>query len=232
LTYESDRLPTLSAIAQDIKSDLTGEYLAGLWEKFLPEDLLWEVLEPKDSAKEYRALSWSWASLDSSKMMCFSGLIQYADQVKHPLKFNVKVLETDCKPAGRNPMGGVQSGYLKISGPLLEATHIAAFYPSDQSTWNTQNLSAFSYPDEFAGDTKVFLKTRNDSFPGKQVVFLRFVTFTINPDGVSKRVASLVLVNSDRVANAFERIGRLIHYKLEDAEEFYSEAKEATIVIV
>jgi hypothetical protein len=235
LTYESDRLPALSAIAQDVQNDLTGEYLAGLWEKFLPEDLLWEVLEPRVRAEAYRAPSWSWASLDSSKMMCFSSRTQYADEVIYPHRVHVRVLEVDCKPAGRNPKGNVQSGHLKITGPLVEPTHIIAFYPNSNNTRNTHNVAAFRYPDEFASDTsdtKLLLKTQDDSFPGKQVFFLRCITFTINPDGKAKKVASLVLVPSDRVANAFERIGRLVHDKLGDAEEFYREAKETTITIV
>jgi hypothetical protein len=164
--------------------------------------------------------------------MCFSSLTQYADIVKHPHKTHVRVLEVECKPAGRNLMGTVQSGYLKISGPLLESTHIAAFYPSTRSTTKNEKLAAFSWPDEFAPDTQVFLGPQNVSFPSKSVVFLRCVSFTINPMGNKQKVASLVLVHSDRVAYTFERIGRLIHDKVEEADAFYHDAKGTTITIV
>ena len=50
---------------QNLRGD---QYLAGLWRRHLPLQLLWSlslgVVKPPTRPKPYRAPSWSWASLD------------------------------------------------------------------------------------------------------------------------------------------------------------------------
>jgi hypothetical protein len=41
LSYEEDRLPAFSGLAQQYRNRLKSEYLAGLWRKNLGADLLW-----------------------------------------------------------------------------------------------------------------------------------------------------------------------------------------------
>jgi hypothetical protein len=76
LTVAGDKLPAISAIASEVAAifDEKGEsqrYLAGLWDGDIINGLLWsrnnrvlgEYLEP---VAQYRAPSWSWASVDGA----------------------------------------------------------------------------------------------------------------------------------------------------------------------
>jgi hypothetical protein len=116
LTYESDRLPALSGAAKQMQPHRSGKYLAGLWEDSLVEDLMWWVNDDECQhsrrPKQWRAPSWSWASLESS----FSHRI-------YPLKTtHCKILEVECISAGNDPTGSVASGRLVISGYIIPAT--------------------------------------------------------------------------------------------------------------
>lgn len=71
LTFEQDKLPAIAGIARyfsyaNAKKD--DVYLAGLWKSQLPGSLLWLHWLPADMTafkpEQYRAPSWSWASLD------------------------------------------------------------------------------------------------------------------------------------------------------------------------
>jgi len=75
LSYPWDKLPALSALAQEfgrrLQSTIPGlvpEYIAGLWKHDLPKALMWHTgrtgskLLPRPTS--YRAPSWSWASVD------------------------------------------------------------------------------------------------------------------------------------------------------------------------
>lgn len=68
LTKESDRLIAFSGVVQSFAKSHNlniAEYRAGLWDSHLPYALCWHVsaLRPCRSP-EYRAPSWSWASID------------------------------------------------------------------------------------------------------------------------------------------------------------------------
>lgn len=65
LTYNSDRLPALAGIAQR-QHEVTGDlYLAGLWRNSLIQQLLWGCLSWSTKPRpEWRAPTWSWASVD------------------------------------------------------------------------------------------------------------------------------------------------------------------------
>lgn len=67
LTFNTDKLTALSGVAGRIENVTGMKYMAGLWRQNLRDDLLWRVVGPL-SAKppEYRAPSWSWASVDGT----------------------------------------------------------------------------------------------------------------------------------------------------------------------
>lgn len=72
LTRKEDKLIALSGVAKEIGMIIDDEYLAGLWKRFLPNQLLWFVShplsadggQPSSRPSTYRAPSWSWASID------------------------------------------------------------------------------------------------------------------------------------------------------------------------
>jgi len=67
MSVPSDKFPAISALARTFGDRTSGEYLAGLWKQDLPRGLLWTthpIPTPK-RADEWRAPSWSWASVDN-----------------------------------------------------------------------------------------------------------------------------------------------------------------------
>jgi hypothetical protein len=69
LSFSTDRLRAISAIARKLKQASSARYYAGLWAEHLPSQLLWETtnddkLFPKATrAAKPAAPSWSWASM-------------------------------------------------------------------------------------------------------------------------------------------------------------------------
>lgn len=73
LTRRTDRLVAFSGVAVKMSqmSELT--YVAGLWEENILYNLLWEALgAPRRRPIEYRAPTWSWASIDNPVDHVFS----------------------------------------------------------------------------------------------------------------------------------------------------------------
>jgi hypothetical protein len=74
LTVASDKLPALSGLAQSFAQKTGYTYMAGMWKETLVTDLFWtqrHVLYGKRAettlqSLEYRAPSWSWASVEGN----------------------------------------------------------------------------------------------------------------------------------------------------------------------
>ena len=71
LSKPGDKLIAIYGIAKRFRSMLNDTYLAGLWLRVLPTQLLWHVDDcsqanglPAKRPPSYRAPSWSWASVD------------------------------------------------------------------------------------------------------------------------------------------------------------------------
>jgi hypothetical protein len=114
LTYSSDKLPALSGIAKWIGPRLGGTYLAGIWENAdLPRQLAWYVdvksskLRPRP---DYRAPTWSWASVDGPVLFAERGESGY-----NPL---IKVIRTEITLVSEDPTGAVAGGYMVVEGSL------------------------------------------------------------------------------------------------------------------
>lgn len=110
LSHSKDRLPALSALAQRFSSSL-GDYLAGLWRKYLLPGLMWYIYYPNNQRVEYLGLSWSWASVLDS--------VQYSTATtNHPL---VEIMDCSIKlSSAADPYGRVIGGEIVIKGFLRE----------------------------------------------------------------------------------------------------------------
>ncbi|RSL78384.1 hypothetical protein CEP51_008241 [Fusarium floridanum] len=113
LSFPSDKLPAISAIATRIGSALGDEYLAGIWKSRLPHDLLWDLgftIHPRP--KEFRAPSWSWAAIDGDPSQI---------DVSHK-PFSLEVLECHTElESSAAPYGAVKGGHLVVRGRLRRA---------------------------------------------------------------------------------------------------------------
>jgi hypothetical protein len=121
LTFDSDRLPAISGLAELMKSDAASDYACGLWKQDLALHLLWWVnpfakpMMPSTSRRHstYYAPSWSWASV--------TGPIRYhAPLVLNDpnVRIGIEIIEVDTLPAGPNPFGQVRSGHINVRGLL------------------------------------------------------------------------------------------------------------------
>lgn len=112
LTYEKDKLPALSGTAKLTPQWKSGQqYLAGLWEKTLLNDLLWFAPDPGAfRPRTWRAPSWSWASVEGDVFL------------KHPddCETHAIIQSASCTPSGLDATGQVSSGYIVISGPVFD----------------------------------------------------------------------------------------------------------------
>ncbi|KFY31014.1 hypothetical protein V493_01478 [Pseudogymnoascus sp. VKM F-4281 (FW-2241)] len=137
LTYATDRLPALSSLAMMLPFP-KGDYLAGLWQNSLMDDLLWlnpigdvswELDNNSDTStrldtlpplKNYRiqgeyAPSWSWASV--------SAPVAFNIESSRDITPEWRVTGARCMPITANPFGPVsKSSSLHVEGCLLPVT--------------------------------------------------------------------------------------------------------------
>lgn len=117
LSHEEDKLIALSRVAKYMQSILHGTYLAGLWRRCLPSQLLWHYDSPGTSPSRYRAPSWSWASVNPQTDRGLEAGRFYDEGIL------AEVVETNIESLGQDTTGQVTGGYLRIRGPLCTAQY-------------------------------------------------------------------------------------------------------------
>ena len=121
LTFETDRLPAISAVAL-IVAQATGDgYLAGLWKDNLLAGLCWVVvgLSAEDEPRlrqEYIAPTWSWASLPRRVWYISNRTRDTRDVNLEP-----SVLDASTVLEGPNPYGPVSDAVIVLSGLHCDA---------------------------------------------------------------------------------------------------------------
>ncbi|KAI3320521.1 hypothetical protein HD806DRAFT_506649 [Xylariaceae sp. AK1471] len=116
MTYNTDKLPAISGIAECLAQQTKDFYVAGLWKSHLPLGLLWASAQPhlQSNSQEYRAPSWSWASLE--------GQVDWFDHLQTKVDRHLSILACDVMPTfTQAPYGTVTSGSLVLSGHLQGA---------------------------------------------------------------------------------------------------------------
>ena len=111
LTKPDDKMIALSGIAKEMQSVFQDEYVAGLWKRYLPSQLLWRVDKcrqcngkPSVRPEKYRAPSFSWTSVDGdiSAGSCEDrGIL-------------IEVLDVKIVLATSDPTSLVKDGFLRI----------------------------------------------------------------------------------------------------------------------
>jgi hypothetical protein len=133
LSYESDKLPALSGLANEIARYTGNTYLAGLWKTTILEGVLWRVYLREELSipynksssptsevsfgrklsnfrypSAYRAPSWSWASVDASI---------HFEHLKSRLVV-ARYIDSYLELASEDIYGGLKSGWLSIRACL------------------------------------------------------------------------------------------------------------------
>ncbi|KAL2066061.1 hypothetical protein VTL71DRAFT_2132 [Oculimacula yallundae] len=113
LTQERDKMIAISGLADIFQGKADDEYLAGLWRRALPYQLLWFVENPNLSTrpKDYRAPSWSWASVNGAV-----GYHEFEDVHKDDIC--VDILAASVSSPSPRGLGQIESGYVLLRGQL------------------------------------------------------------------------------------------------------------------
>jgi hypothetical protein len=124
LSRPSDKLPAISGIASIFAKRLNDQYVAGLWRSDLIGGLTWSAPNCKH-VREYRAPSWSWASVD--------GIIAFTPEFKYKPLATIIDVEIDLK--GANPYGEVLEGRIRICAPMRRLYFVGndAVFGADKS---------------------------------------------------------------------------------------------------
>ena len=109
LTRTTDKLIAIGGVASVIQAALNDKYLAGLFSRYLANELLWiaDSLEKQERPKDYVGPSWSWSSIISEVR---AGEIRYEDQ----RDILIDITHADVNYSSTNIFGQASSGNLQV----------------------------------------------------------------------------------------------------------------------
>jgi hypothetical protein len=147
LTFEFDKLPALAGIASRIYDITKDEYLAGHWRRELERSLFWrlEIADnngPPSRVKQYRAPSWSWASVNARTNFEFAGT-----KYKQDVRTKIEILDAIVDVDGTNPFGCVTGGKI-----VMEASLMRASWQTIHGSWVMNGSATTSYGPTLLGD--------------------------------------------------------------------------------
>jgi hypothetical protein len=124
LTFPSDKIAALSAIAKIMSQVLSDEYVAGMWRRNLENELLWNTVEDQAShptrSTTYRAPSWSWMAVNGP---IFPGNIDEKAEILIKVEsFHLDYCTDDITHL-------IRSGWLRLRGVLKQLTLILTGLP-------------------------------------------------------------------------------------------------------
>ncbi|CAO2648343.1 Nn.00g076100.m01.CDS01 [Neocucurbitaria sp. VM-36] len=153
LSYPSDIFPAFSGIAKIVREATGWEYVAGMWKENLITDLVWRVENPQHARRceKWRAPTFSWASV-MPKMEGGSWIsYDFMDFLEKGLPecdprgwrtdVYAAVEETSSVPLGDDTTGRLVSGYIVLSGTLIQATLRSG---SPQAQWKITTIEGDS----------------------------------------------------------------------------------------
>ncbi|KAI1453023.1 heterokaryon incompatibility protein-domain-containing protein [Annulohypoxylon moriforme] len=114
LTKRGDKLIAISGVARFCQPAFGSDYLAGLWASNLTRDLCWHSRDHLQHVINYRAPSWSWASVegmvDYRPIGDFENLVDFLDTYSTLI-------------AQDNPFGAVRDSRIRLLGYLFPVFH-------------------------------------------------------------------------------------------------------------
>jgi hypothetical protein len=126
LTFASDKLPALAGIASRVHTITKDKYLAGHWRRELERSLFWRrymmywVSRPQNGrVKEYRAPSWSWASITGNFYFKFPDISPGTDTPTP-----IEILESETTVDGNNPFGRVTGGKIVMMASIIRGSWV------------------------------------------------------------------------------------------------------------
>ncbi|KAK3333074.1 heterokaryon incompatibility protein-domain-containing protein [Cercophora scortea] len=213
LTFPKDKLIACAGLAKRMAPILQDEYIAGMWRRYLEGELLWivpgaQVPGSSSRPKEYRAPTWSWASVD--------GLIRAgAPTVEHAM---IKVEDYHLTYPVDDKMSDISGGWLRLRGVLREMKLSRTSAPAGAPNYHQWDMTLDGVKVTTVPDTKtgyvqpqVFLDVFSEDFERENTEGL-FAMCARSPkgDGDLTTGASMYILLFrvvDRATGTFERIG-------------------------
>ncbi|KAJ9131821.1 Heterokaryon incompatibility protein [Pleurostoma richardsiae] len=225
ITKPADKLIALSGVAK-LFEELTGDtYVAGMWRRHLASELLWHVddeqqVDGRPSARpaEYRAPSWSWASVDgrtTAGTTTESGLL-------------IEVVDVHLDHATSDTTGLLTGGYLDLRCGLLPFKMVVHYIGTLQLLFievNGKRVKSSSSPEWGIGPL-VHLDVGQDNFDAENEAHSLFCVpaqGSTPGDGYS---SFLLLEVVDRQQGTFRRIGLAITREEDEIEMLLPVASE------
>lgn len=228
LTKGEDKLVAISGIAKRMQSLLDDEYLAGLWRKDLPCQLLWTVIDhllryilPPTRPRPYRAPSWSWASVDGA----VAGSGGYYDGIK------ITILDAVVTPVGSDSTGQIKDGFIRLNGRIFLAELVprSGLGPNIMVRVDSEVFETYYYPD-----------TKPEALDSLRVYLLPIRSYNYEN---TPWLECLVLNAAPQGNGTYERLGRCNFYDenscsaLRQSQTFtdkslYENANGETIVLI
>jgi hypothetical protein len=210
LTVPSDKLVAISGIAKHIAALLQDQYVAGMWRTCLEGELLWQAKNHHFSGAtsrptEYRAPSWSWASIDGpvSRGYCV---------LKYSL---INVEDVQLEYLTDDVFGALKGGWIRLRGALRQLQLVrTSSHVNRQWQWDMflEGIKVFNpkignlapYP------AKACLDLFHEGFQqenANNMLFAMFARKIMVSRGQLRGLAMLPLRAVDRKKAIFERIG-------------------------
>jgi hypothetical protein len=239
LTFESDRLLTMSSFAKKLNKDGAKDYLCGLWVQNLPMWLLWQTttkaggyaeFDPTQRRQQPQAPSWSWASI--------TGPVCYISQIDLSMpQYGISILEAVTTLSTPNMYGPVSYGYIRVKGHIAmvkiteaEKLPLVPYIVSRLDSSGHISGRGVWLPDVFTGDAEWAL---GDILPVLLVAHAKW-------DRGDMLVGGLLLRPSRTTSGCYQRIGFVQSYPRSRVEwnardlwpAWLADSKEQTITIV
>jgi hypothetical protein len=203
LTYPTDKLSGLSGLAKVFMRYLKDDYLAGIWKRDLLRGVLWLAFGEVKVSPNYRAPSWSWASVDCS--------LSYPGWGGRETNWHrlVRVLETVIVPFAQDITAQVIGGHIRFSGSLQKIIHQHQFHADNNPR---DMVGAWLAPDngtEKFYSIEIFTGTNSE---GKGPTHLSF-NFSILRSWIRREVFLLPLLYSSGEEDRCTTSGLVLHHE-------------------
>ncbi|RDW71673.1 hypothetical protein BP5796_07707 [Coleophoma crateriformis] len=117
LSFPTDKLSAISALARLFSSHINAQYIAGLWDHDLPQALIWRVIPgalPFHHRLDNGCPSWSWTSLHANvswdtMAWAFNG---------EPRQIFIRIIKAATQLKDADPFGRVTGGYVRLEGRI------------------------------------------------------------------------------------------------------------------
>ena len=190
LKEPQDKLLAISGIATVIGTGRHDVYMGGLWLSDLPLGLLWKVSTspPRRKPCEYRAPSWSWASVD--------GVVKsFATLDVDP---SLRLLSYEVMPAQQTAQyGAVKAGHIEVLGLMREFCWLA-----DRATLVDVETGV-----AIARDGENMALTQRDFDEGMSAADMLVWCLQISPYETKYELGPYGLILSTENGKVFQRVG-------------------------